>query len=165
MRIKVDFTRHTITFTDWSVEKKFIGAMFFNNEKVILYWSDSIIKTIHYLGTDNVFVSIIENESSDKSPELLRQLDDKLDTMQVQRRILTRDKTITKPHSIGGNDRIYFLAAVRNRVLEPLVENGGYDKVIFTNDIFIEPESIIELLNTADGEYDMACGLDYNNFG
>lgn len=139
--------------------------MFYNNEKVIPYWSDSIIKTIHYLGADNVFVSILESGSNDQSPALLQQLDDRLDAMHVQRRILTQDKAIPKPDSMEGNNRIFFLSALRNRVLEPLVEKGGYDKVIFSNDIFVEPETILELLYTAEGEYDMACGMDYGHFG
>ena len=139
--------------------------MFYNNEDVIPYWSDSIIKAIHYLGADNVFVSILESGSDDQSPTLLRQLDDRLDTMQVQRRILMNDKAITKPDSGAEMDRIRFLSALRNRVLEPLVENGGYDKVIFSNDIFIEPETILELLYTSEGEYDMACGMDYGRWG
>ena len=139
--------------------------MFHNNEEVIPYWSDSIIKAIHYLGADNVFVSILESKSEDQSPALLQQLDDRLDAMQVQRRILTRDEAIAKP--VGGKEiqRIQYLSALRNRVLEPLVENGGYDKVIFSNDIFIEPETILELLYTSEGEYDMACGMDYGQWG
>ena len=66
---------------------------------------------------------------------------------------------------MGETQRIPFLSALRNRVLEPLIENGGYDKVIFSNDIFVEPETIIELVYTADGEYDMACGMDYGHWG
>ncbi|KAN0082834.1 Cryptococcal mannosyltransferase 1 domain containing protein [Tylopilus felleus] len=136
-------------------EKIFIAAVFFNNEKVIPYWSDSILKAIRYLGADNVFVSILESESTDKSPELLQQLDEKLDVMEVQRHTfkLTRDKTVTKPDD--SDNRTYFLTTLQNHVLEPLVENGGYDK----------PETIIELINTADGEYDMACGIDFNGYG
>ena len=151
--------------TNWPAEKIFIAAMFYNNEKVIPYWSDSIIKAIHYLGADNVFVSIIESRSDDQSPALLQQFDDRLDAMHVQRRILTQDTAITKPDIVTEIQRIQFLSALRNRVLEPLVENGGYDKVIFSNDIFIEPETILELLYTSEGEYDMACGMDYGHWG
>ena len=139
--------------------------MFYNNEKVIPYWSDSIIKAIHYFGADNVFVSILESGSDDQSSVLLQQLNDRLGAMDVQRRILTQDRAITKPDDMGEIERIHFLSALRNRVLEPLVENGGYDKVIFSNDIFVEPETIVELLYTADGEYDMACGMDYGHWG
>jgi hypothetical protein len=154
-----------ICSTNSPAEKIFIAAMFYNNEKVIPYWSDSIIKAIHYLGPDNVFVSILESRSEDQSPALLQQLDDRLDAMHVQRRILTQDEAITKPNDMMEIQRIQFLSALRNRVLEPLVENGGYDKVIFSNDIFIEPESILELLYTSEGEYDMACGMDYGHWG
>ncbi len=61
--------------------------------------------------------------------------------------------------------RIKFLAAVRNKVLEPLVANGSYDRVIFSNDVFIESETILELLKTRDGDYDMACGIDLSYWG
>lgn len=139
--------------------------MFSNNERVIPYWSNSLIQAIHYLGEDNVFVSVLEGGSQDQSPALLRQLDDKLNAMHVSRHILTEDTTIVKPDNMTGNNRIHFLSALRNRVLEPLFEKGGYDKVVFSNDIFIEPETIVELIKTADGEYDMACGLDFGQFG
>ncbi|KAG8216633.1 hypothetical protein J3R82DRAFT_6828 [Butyriboletus roseoflavus] len=47
-------------------EKIFITAMFYNNEPIIPYWSNSLIKAIHYLGEDNVFVSILESGSEDR---------------------------------------------------------------------------------------------------
>jgi hypothetical protein len=155
----------TICSTNSPAEKIFIAAMFYNNENIIPYWSDSIIKAIHYLGPDNVFVSVVESRSEDQSPALLQQLDDRLDAMHVQRRILTQDTVIAKPNHATEIQRVQFLSALRNRVLEPLVENGGYDKVIFSNDIFIEPESILELLYTSEGEYDMVCGMDYGHWG
>ncbi|KAG2362915.1 cryptococcal mannosyltransferase 1-domain-containing protein [Suillus spraguei] len=145
-------------------EKIFIAALFYNNELVIPYWHNSLITAIHYLGPDNVFVSIVESHSTDSSPELLQQLDADLALMGVSRRILTGDETISRPEYLGGRERIEFLAATRNRALEPLME-GGYDKVVFSNDIFIEPETLVELLETNDGNYDMACGLDFGHFG
>lgn len=146
-------------------EKVFIAAMFSNNEDVIPYWSASLVKVIHYLGPANVFVSILESYSSDQSPMLLRKLDAKLGHMDVARRILTQDNATERPEDMNWNHRINFLSAIRNRALQPLVERGGYDKVVFSNDIYIEPESWIDLLETADGEYDMACGLDFGHFG
>ncbi|KAH7884203.1 glycosyltransferase family 69 protein [Phlebopus sp. FC_14] len=146
-------------------EKVFIAAMFRDNEKVIPYWADSLIKTVLYLGSDNVFVSIVESHSSDRSSELLLKLDARLAALQVSRRILTQDDAVERPDDMGGNNRIEFLAALRNRALEPLVEEGGYDKVVFSNDIFIEPETFVELLNTAEGQYDIACGMDFAHLG
>lgn len=145
-------------------EKFFIAAMFYNNEYVIPYWHDTLIKVIHYLGPDNVFVSVVESHSSDSSPQLLQALDADLELLGVPRRILTGDTTVPKPADLRGNPRIEFLAATRNRALEPLTE-GAYDRVVFSNDIYIEPESFVELLETNNGNYDMACGLDMGHFG
>lgn len=145
-------------------EKIFIAAIFHNNENVIPYWHDTLIKVIHYLGPDNVFVSVVESHSTDSSPLLLEALDEDLALLGVSRRILTGDKTVPKPDDLSGNRRIEFLAATRNRAIEPLMI-GGYDRVVFSNDIFIEPESFVELLQTNDGNYDMACGLDMGHFG
>ncbi|KAH9942748.1 cryptococcal mannosyltransferase 1-domain-containing protein [Amylocystis lapponica] len=146
-------------------EKVFIAAAFFDNKDVLPYWSDTLLKVISFLGTANVFVSIVESNSVDRTRDLLRTLDSQLADASVRRRILLDDQTIQRPQEMAGNPRIEFLSAVRNRALEPLVEAGGFDKVLFSNDIFIEPESVIELLKTADGAYDMACGLDFGQFG
>ncbi|KAF9020681.1 hypothetical protein BDZ89DRAFT_1202519, partial [Hymenopellis radicata] len=147
-------------------EKVFIGAMFYNNQKVIPYWSDEMIKLIKYLGTDNVFVSIVESNSGDNTPSLLQQLEKRLNALKVKNRILIRDTSIPRPPSMDtATPRIQFLADVRNKVMEPLVENGGYDRAIFSNDIFIEAESILELLKTEDGKFDMACGIDLSYWG
>lgn len=145
-------------------EKIFIAAMFHDNENVIPYWHDTLIKVIHYLGPDNVFVSVVESHSTDSSPQLLEALDADLALLGVSRRILIRDDSVPKPDDMSGNNRIDFLAATRNRAMEPLLV-GGYDRVVFSNDIFIEPESFVELLETNDGDYDMACGLDMGHFG
>lgn len=145
-------------------EKIFIAAMFHNNERVIPYWHNSLVKVIHYLGPDNVFVSIVESYSTDNSPQLLEALDADLALIGVPRRILIADDSISKPDDMSGNNRVEFLAATRNHALEPLME-GGYEKVVFLNDIYIEPESLVELLETNGGDYDMACGLDFANFG
>ncbi|KAI0653447.1 cryptococcal mannosyltransferase 1-domain-containing protein [Cubamyces menziesii] len=146
-------------------EKIFIAAAFHQNQDVIPYWTRSMRDAIIYLGTDNVFVSIVENYSSDSSPDLLRAFAQELDTLGVRNRVLVSDETVKKPEHVEWNPRIEFLAAIRNQALEPLVQSGGYDRVLFSNDIYIEPESILELLATRNGEYDFACGLDFGHFG
>jgi hypothetical protein len=71
-----------------------------------------------------------------------------------------------RPESMNtAPPRIRFLAASRNLVMQPLVEGGGYEHVIFSNDVFVEAESIVELLNTKGGNYDMVCGLDLSYWG
>lgn len=146
-------------------EKIFIAVAFYNNEEVLPYWTNMLLDVIAYLGSDNVFVSVVENNSGDRTPELLREMDSKLAALNVKRRILIGDTAVYKPDDLSWNIRIDFLAAIRNRALEPLVEMGGYDRVVFSNDIYIEPESFIELLETADGQYDMTCALDFGHFG
>ncbi|KAF7334689.1 Glycosyltransferase family 69 protein [Mycena venus] len=147
-------------------EKIFIAAMFYNNAPVIPYWTQEITKLIHYLGPDNVFVSIVESYSSDATPTLLLSFDKALEAMGVPHRILTRDTSIPRPTSmLTAPPRIDFLAATRNLVIEPLVERGGYDRLLFSNDVFVEAEAIVELLHTRDGDYDMACGVDFHNRG
>ena len=124
-----------------------------------------MLSVITYLGTQNVFVSIVESNSHDKTPELLRGFAATLAERGVAQRILVHDDAIEKPDDMSFNNRINFLAAVRNRAMEPLVEDGGYDRVLFSNDVYVEPESVIELLETRNGTYDMVCGMDFNHFG
>ncbi|OJT02924.1 hypothetical protein TRAPUB_6508 [Trametes pubescens] len=146
-------------------EKIFIAAAFHQNQDVLPYWTRSMKQAITYLGTDNVFVSIVENYSTDRSPDLLREFARDLDRLGVRNRVLVSDETVKKPEHVEWNPRIEFLAAIRNQALEPLLAGGGYDRVLFSNDIYIEPESVLELLATRDGDYDFACGLDFGHFG
>ncbi|PFH49771.1 glycosyltransferase family 69 protein [Amanita thiersii Skay4041] len=147
-------------------EKVFLAAMFYNNERIIPYWSKQIIKFIHYIGTDNIFVSIVESNSGDNTPDLLLQFDKKLQELGVPHNVTVHDTSIPRPPNMDtAPARIEFLSKVRNLVMRPLVEKGGFDKVIFSNDVFIEAESVVELLRTRDGDYDMACGLDLSYWG
>ncbi|KAJ7836889.1 glycosyltransferase family 69 protein [Mycena olivaceomarginata] len=138
-----------------SKEKIFLAAIFYNNARVVPYW------------TDNVFVSIVESYSTDATPALLRDFDRKLKAMGVPRRILTQETSIPRPASSTGTQLPYieYLASLRNLAMDPLVTQGAYDRVLFSNDVFVEAESIVELLNTKGGDYDMACGLDFHNRG
>ncbi|KAF7342341.1 hypothetical protein MVEN_01822700 [Mycena venus] len=154
-------------------EKIFIAAMFHNNGDVLPYWINQMTKLIHYLGpasvsisSDNVFVSILESYSWDNSPVLLYAFKLRLEQMGVPHRILIRDTSLVRPESMKtAPPRINFLAASKNLVMQPLVEHGGYERVIFSNDVFVEAESVVELLNTKGGKYDMACGLDLSYWG
>ena len=153
--------------TDTPAEKLFIAANFFSNEDILPYWSDSLLKFIAYVGPANVFVSIVESYSYDGTRDLLRKLDARLADAGVARRIVLDDKRLVRPsgHEMETGARIEYLAAVRNLALEPLVEQGGFARVLFSNDVFVEPESLVELLRTADGAYDMACSLDFGHWG
>lgn len=115
---------------------------------------------------ENVFVSIVESNSQDSTPALLEAFDATLNKMGVAKRILVRDTSIPRPESMETTTvRIEFLAAVRNLALEPLAQTGGYDRVLFSNDVFVEADSVIELLETRNGDWDMVCGLDLSFWG
>ncbi|KAH7104564.1 cryptococcal mannosyltransferase 1-domain-containing protein [Auriculariales sp. MPI-PUGE-AT-0066] len=147
-------------------EKYFICANFYENEDILPRWTQEMVKVIQYLGTSNVFVSIYENNSEDYTPALLRRFDKQLEELGVERLIRTNDSSIPPPDTRQtGKTRIAFLAAVRNEVLKPLYERGGFDRILFLNDIYFEAESVIELLRTYDGDWDQVCGLDFSYWG
>ena len=149
-----------------SPEKIFIAAMFYNNEQMLPYWCKEMVKTIHYLGVDNVFVSIVESYSNDNTASILLEFDSRLEALGIERSIRVNDHSITRPDSMETKPpRIEFLAATRNLVLEPLRTRGNFDKVLFSNDVFVEAESIVELLNTNSGDWDMVCGMDLSYWG
>lgn len=86
-----------------------------------------------------------------------------LENMGVARRVIVRDTSIPLPD--GMDARVRFLAASRNRALEPLVRRGGFDIILFSNDVLVSAESMVELLRTRDSEWDMICGLDLSFWG
>ena len=150
-------------------EKIFFTALFHNNEAVLPFWIEQTNRLLHYIGTDNVYISVMESWSHDRSPDMLEDWARELTRKGFRHRILTRDKTVVKPNPMQTDQfRIEFLARSRNRVMEPLEEDlgmGGLDRVIFSNDVFIHAEAFVELLNTKDGEYDVACGMDFAHWG
>ncbi|KAJ7622878.1 cryptococcal mannosyltransferase 1-domain-containing protein [Mycena rosella] len=142
--------------------KVFIAVLFNNNIDILPHWIEEFTKVIHYLGTANVFISVVESNSWDGTAEMLDEWKGTLDGMGVAHLIHTRDHVVPRP---SDRDRIDFLSAARNLALAPLVEKGGYDVVLFSNDILIKAESVVELLKTNNGEWDMVCGLDVGRWG
>ncbi|KAF7292905.1 hypothetical protein MIND_01189600 [Mycena indigotica] len=101
-------------------EKIYIAAMFYNNEGVLPYWITQTTRLIHYLGPDNVFVSIVESNSGDKTAALLESFADTLTSLAVSHKITTHDTTIPRPPSMDtAPPRIEFLIFVN-----PLVINS-----------------------------------------
>ncbi|KAJ7232090.1 cryptococcal mannosyltransferase 1-domain-containing protein [Mycena rebaudengoi] len=164
-------------------EKIYIAAMFYDNGGVLPYWIQEVTKLIHYLGPDNVFVSIVESNSNDNTPALLNDFAASLAALRVPHKVIVGDTSVQRPGDMGtGFPRIDFLAAVRNLVMQPLIElaEGTYSetgnvntrappqhfsRVVWSNDVYIEAESIVELLDTNGGDFDMACGLDLAYWG
>lgn len=85
----------------------------------------------------------------------MKQWEEQLSKENIAHRIVTEDAS-----SIKGVRRIPRLANIRNKALEPF-EPGKYDRLLFLNDISFRVEDAIELINTNQGDYDAACGMDF----
>lgn len=142
----------------------FIASNLFNSENVLPAYSETLLRIAAEVGYDRIFVSIYENNSKDRTPQLLHELDTKLAAKGVARRI----RTEVLPDSFYHQDRIDKLATLRNRALEPLyteaqhgLHGHSFDKVIFINDIFFTPETFYKLIRTENGQFDQACAVDF----
>ncbi|ODQ70985.1 hypothetical protein LIPSTDRAFT_5732 [Lipomyces starkeyi NRRL Y-11557] len=51
--------------------KYFIAANLWNNEAILDQWGKELIRAIEILGSENVYISIVENDSEDRTPEKL----------------------------------------------------------------------------------------------
>lgn len=139
----------------------FVAAMLENCAPLLSkYWIPALLGLVDQLGSDNVFVSILENGSQDETRSLLVELQDNLtqrrvpyslrfeedfrdgETFQTDgllRRLLgeegTRDNWVMTDKGWVPR-RISYLAELRNMVLDPLKNSSRrYDKVLFLNDV------------------------------
>lgn len=143
----------------------FIASNLYNNEKILPSYSQSLKQLVHIIGADNAYVSIYESHSQDKTKVLLQQLDYDLSAMHVDRRILSDDRSIRQDIHSPGEDRIDFLAQVRNIAMEPLAANINasrpFTHVLWINDVLFDPHDAYNLLSTNNGDYDQVCAVDY----
>lgn len=135
-------------------ERVYIASMHWNNEKILKrHWNDAVVGLARELGPENVFVSIYESGSWDKSKEALKGLDEKLGELGVARNITLSSRThkdevnampadegwVETPKGATELRRIPYLAALRNRTLRDLLElheqGIEFDKVLFLNDV------------------------------
>lgn len=135
-------------------ERVYIASMHWNNEKILKrHWNDAVVGLARELGPENVFVSVYESGSWDKSKDVLKALDGRLGELGVARNITLsptthKDEVNAVPADEGwvetpkgGTElrRIPYLAALRNRTLRDLLElykqGVEFDKVLFLNDV------------------------------
>eukprot|EP01102_Stenamoeba_stenopodia_P003643 TRINITY_DN13813_c0_g1_i1.p1 TRINITY_DN13813_c0_g1~~TRINITY_DN13813_c0_g1_i1.p1 ORF type:complete len:567 (-),score=108.04 TRINITY_DN13813_c0_g1_i1:4-1557(-) len=120
---------------------------------------------------ENFFVSIYESGSEDDTAVLGDFFEEKLRGLGVAHRIALRATDIPSHRQDPKINRIDFMAAIRNKALEPLYDDAyfKYNKVIFLNDVYFCWQDAVRLV-VNDG-IDMACGLDvgwrtdFNTFG
>jgi Cryptococcal mannosyltransferase 1. len=156
----------------------FIAANYYNSEESLLYSLPELEKVINYLKKgNNIFVSFVENGSTDNTKSILKDFESKL---KVSNKIVFCEypgSTTWKIGKILGEEyikkiykqkpliRFQMMAGIRNAALNPLYfspfSNNLPIKVLFLNDIFYTAHDILTLLNTNNGNFDIACGLDF----
>ncbi|EJD44928.1 hypothetical protein AURDEDRAFT_114248 [Auricularia subglabra TFB-10046 SS5] len=149
-------------------EHVYLVAMFHNNADVLPFWKEQMTRVIYYLGTKNVYVSIVESYSNDNSAQQLEEFEQQLSSMGVDHGVRVRDTSITK-NMTTDRRHIRFLSDTRNLAMQPLRDLAAkgrlFHRVLWSNDVFVHAEAVVELLKTNKGNYDQACGVDFNFFG
>ena len=135
-----------------------------------LYWNAALLSLVSFLGPKNVFVSILESGSLDDTKGALRDLDEALNGLGVESRIVLGE---TMHEQIEGTKHVPFdregwiytgregfgdggwekrriphLAKLRNQAMEPLFQvETRFDKVLWVNDV-VFTVSHVALLGT-----------------
>jgi alpha-1,3-mannosyltransferase len=134
----------------------FIGFNLFNSGAIMNDLLYQLLRLMAAVGANNVFISIYENGSEDDTKIFLSKLDMLLAVFGVPRRVLADFSPKRRP----SQNRIEYLAAARNRVLEPLLD--VYDKILFINDVYFCDLDMLELLaQSFRNDADITCGFDY----
>ncbi|KAH7097234.1 cryptococcal mannosyltransferase 1-domain-containing protein [Auriculariales sp. MPI-PUGE-AT-0066] len=151
-------------------EKVFIAGLFFNNSVVLPFWSEQFLRLVDYIGSDNVYVSIVESNSKDGTQELLEDFASKLTEHGIRHSVSLNDSSIPNwriEHT--EHARVSFLSEARNLAMQPMIDearhNRFYNRVLWSNDVFVHAESAVQLLQANNGDYDMACALDFAWYG
>ncbi|KAJ7447311.1 capsular associated protein [Mycena galericulata] len=149
--------------------KYFIAANLYDYATHLPVWTRQMGLLIRHLGTRNVFVSIYESNSHDRTKELLREFEAQLRRAGVRNSVvLDTDTRRRDGWQSNGHERVKYMADMRNKALEPLekgLDGKRFNKIIFFNDVYFEWKSILRLLATNDGNFDLACGLDFDGIG
>ncbi|KAL4911179.1 cryptococcal mannosyltransferase 1-domain-containing protein [Aspergillus multicolor] len=164
-------------------ETVFIAAVLYDPEGTIASGDcgRAVLRLIEYLGRENVFLSIYENNSGPQGKSALQDLASNipcnyttftqdgldLDNLRVRR--------VTLPDSEQRIRRIDYLAAVRNAALLPLQEMDEqgvvYDRLLYLNDVIFDPVEAAQLLFATNAHahahgkarYRAACAVDFTN--
>ncbi|KAF7291989.1 Capsular associated protein [Mycena indigotica] len=147
----------------------FIAANLYDYGPHLPYWTRQLHLLIDHLGPLNVFVSIYESNSHDRTKALLKKFQGELSRSSVRNRVLMEeDGRRRQGWQSNGHERVRYMADMRNRAMEPLADGlrgKQFDKVVFFNDIYFEWTSIVRLLATKEGNFDLACALDFDGIG
>jgi len=145
--------------------KWLLAANFKDNAEILPNFIKQVWLLAALLPSSSLFVSVYESGSEDATTgQWLEVFSNLLSLADVQHTIVT-DGAIQRA---DGEERIEFLAKVRNKTLEPLWrhsnmsrESGGAweaDRIIFSNDVYLCTKDIVRLMLH---KVDVVCGLDY----
>lgn len=138
-------------------------------------WGKALLNLISILGSENVFLSIYENDSGTEAHEALEAFKRQVQCPKsvVFEEHLSRDdmEHVTLPNGSQRVKRIAYLAEVRNRALRPLEEPSAFkfDRLLFLNDVVFDPIDAVQLLFSTHAqqlgkpEYLAACAVDFIN--
>lgn len=163
-------------------EKIFIASIHRNSEKILPDWNEAIVSLAKTIGPENVFVSVYENGSWDKTQSMLKDLDKQLEALSVGRNITLDSQSRAKllagppkeresgwvktPQGRTELRRIPYLAKLRNFSIAPLYElkkqGMRFDKILFLNDVIFTTKDILSLIQTVSGDCSAACSMDYS---
>ncbi|KAJ7601498.1 hypothetical protein DFH06DRAFT_1352728 [Mycena polygramma] len=102
---------------------------------------------IPHLGAADIVVLISESNSRDATKELPRAFE-------------------ARRHRAGCGTAWCSMRYVRNRALQEGLDGRRFDEIVFSNDLHsVGVQFLIRLLDTKDGGFDLACGLDLDAFG
>ena len=141
--------------------KYYICSIVCNIEPIAIDWIGQLKLLIDYLGKQNIYVSILENEDSkDNTRAYLKELEKYLNENKIPNKIIL-DKIAYK----GNKERIVYLGQLRDLSMNFLYEIEDLDfsntKIIFLNDIIYRYQDIIKLIGTYNGTYDAVCAMDF----
>jgi alpha-1,3-mannosyltransferase len=155
----------------WTSEKKKRHYFFALNirQKVHLLprLMGSIVEAVRFLGPQRCVVSVVEGNSDDGTYEVLRILQDNVETLGA--RFHLRRSTLDP----GLGNRVALLARLRNAALAPLLDHADDfhhadddAAVIFLNDVAACADDILELvLQRRRLGADMTCAMDWTYVG
>ncbi|SCV70091.1 BQ2448_1485 [Microbotryum intermedium] len=135
----------------------------YNSAAVLPTLVSTIMQLVAFLGTNNAYVSIFENGSSDQTQMGLANFAAALTSLGVGHSITTDDRS-TRWDKV---DRIAQLSVYRNVALAAVnatVRGKKIEEVVFINDVYLCPMDALELVYQRHHQQaDASCALDWRN--
>lgn len=157
--------------------KVFIAASLYDKGGRLLSgaWGKAVLELINILGSENVYLSIYENDGGPDAHNALEAFKQKVQcphTLVFDEHIsLNEIDHVTLPDGSRRVKRIAYLAEVRNRALRPLDEPSAvkFDRLLYLNDVIFDPTDATQLLfsthanSQGKADYLAACAVDFIN--